>query len=282
MYKKYKRVFYRWNKAIAVTLTSAVMALNGSPAWSQSKQLTPPRQAEGCKLVFEDQFDRNDVGSDGAGVHTWYEGVWWYHKHAPLSNVSTTASVLSLKWLPGQEATDTSISTLSRNGHNFAAWRYGYFEARMRWDVVRGAWPAFWLIPAQDAQDKAVYNGTKETGEIDIFEGQGDHPHTFYGTIHDWVNLHDHASKNNAFELTNNVDFSEFHVYGLLWTPGKITWYLDNKPLHSESTPAIFDQQDFFLVLGMAAGEDWKAGNLSGDAPTSMTLNVDWVRVWQK
>jgi beta-glucanase (GH16 family) len=282
MYAKLNPVVFRCNKAIAVAITIAALVLNGSPARSQSKQLAPPPQAEGCRLVFADEFDADDLSPDGAGVHTWYEGVWWYHKHAPLSNISIEGSVLSLKWARGQEASDTSISTLSRDAHHFAAWRYGYYEARMRWDVVRGAWPAFWLIPVQDAEDKAVYNGTKETGEIDIFEGQGDHPHTFYGTIHDWVNLHDHANRDNTFQLSDNVDFSEFHTYGLLWTPGEVTWYFDNHPLHSEKTPAIFDRQDFFLVLGMAAGEDWKAGNLSGVPAPSMTLNVDWVRVWQK
>lgn len=285
MFTKWNSVPFRCGRFIALVITFTAIAFNSSPCWSQqanAKQPTPPPQASGCKLVFADEFDAADVSPDGLGVHTWYEGVWWYGKHAPLTNISTANSALSLKWNRGQEADDTSINTLARDAHNFAAWRYGYFEARMRWDVVNGAWPAFWLIPAQDAKGEAVYNGTKETGEIDIFEGQGDHPHTFYGTIHDWVNLHDHANKNNAFNISNNIDFSQFHVYGLLWTPGKVTWYLDNQPLHSENTPAIFDRQDFFLVLSMGEGQDWKAGDLSGITTPAMTMNVDWVRVWQK
>jgi beta-glucanase (GH16 family) len=242
----------------------------------------PPPQAQGYKLAFADEFDRFDISPNGRGVHTWYEGVWFNRQHAPRTNISAANSVLSLKWERGQAATDTSITTLSRDLRSYAAWRYGYFEARMRWDVVNGAWPAFWLIPVQDATGQDFYNGSKESGEIDIFEGQGDHPHTFYGTVHDWVNLRDHASRNNAFALPGNLDFSQFHVYGLLWTPGQVTWYLDNQPLHSETTPAIFDRQDFFLVLGMQEGEDWSAGSLSGVTAASMTLSVDWVRVWQQ
>lgn len=285
MNTKWISVPFRCSRLIALAITITAIASNSSPCLSQTahaQQPVPPPQASGCKLVFADEFDAPDVSPDGTGVHTWYEGVWWYHKHAPLTNISASDSVLSLKWQRGQEADDTSVNTLARDAHNFKAWRYGYFEARMRWDVVNGAWPAFWLIPVQDAKEQAVYNGTKETGEIDIFEGQGDHPHTYYGTIHDWVNLHDHANKNNAFDLPSNIDFSQFHVYGLLWTPGKVTWYLDNQPLHSESTPPIVDRQDFFLVLGMAEGQDWKAGNLSGTTAPAMTMNVDWVRIWQR
>jgi beta-glucanase (GH16 family) len=234
-------------------------------------------------MVFVDEFDALDLSPDGQGVHTWYEGVWYNQKHAPLRNISAAGSILSLTWRRGQDAEDTSITTLSRDAQHFKAWRYGYFEARMRWNVVKGAWPAFWLIPVQNATGQDVYDGTKRSGEIDVFEGLGDHPHTFYGTIHEWINSKtDHASRDNTFRLPRDADMSQFHTYGLLWIPGKVTWYFDNRPLHTEETPAIVDKQDFFLVLSMQEGQDWKYGDLSGVTAPSMTLNVDWVRVWQK
>ena len=274
-------------KILCALCLSAIASLvfTGNPALGQQPlpgKPAPPSQAQGYKLVFADEFDKLDLSPDGRGIHEWYEGIWFNHQHAPRKNISAANSMLCLKWERGQRGTDTSISTLSPFIQNFAVWRYGYFEARLRWDVVKGAWPAFWLIPLEDATGQDIYNGTKESGEIDIFEGQGDEPHVFYGTIHDWVNLHDRANRNNAFPLPGNVDLNQFHTYGLLWTPGKVVWYLDNQPLHSESTPSVFDRQNFFLVLGMQEGEDWKAGNLSGVTASSMTLNVDWVRVWQQ
>lgn len=263
----------------------AVFASLGSPAQSQRRDAIrtgAPPQAKGYRLVFADDFRTLDLSPDGMGAHTWFEGFWWSQKHAPLSNISPSGSVLSLKWQRGQDAPHTSITTLSRDAKHFQAWRYGYFEARMRWDVVPGAWPAFWLIPVQDATGQNIYNGTKESGEIDVFEGLGDHPRTFCGTIHDWVGGHDKPSEDNTFQLPSDTELSQFHVYGLLWTPGKVTWYFDNRPLHSESTPAIFDKQDFFLVLGMQEGVNWKYGDLSGVTAPSMTMNVNWVRVWQQ
>src|ERR1700730_9148150 len=264
--------------AIATVLFTGNSALGQQP---HPDKPAPPPQAQGYKLAVAGEFDRLDLSPDGRGIHAWYEGIWFNHQHASRKNISVANSMLCLEWERGQGAVDTSITTFSPQAGNNGAWRYGYFEARLRWDVVKGAWPAFWLIPVEDATGQDIYNGTKESGEIDIFEGQGDHPHVFYGTIHDWVNLRDHANKNNFFALPGNVDLSQFHIYGLLWTPGKVTWYLDNQPLHSESTPAIFDRQDFFLVLTMQEGDDWKAGNLSGVTAPRMTLNVDWVRVWQ-
>jgi Glycosyl hydrolases family 16 len=244
--------------------------------------VSPPPQANGYSLVFSDDFDLLDLGPDGSGSHAWYEGVWFNHKHAPLSNIHADSSVLYLDWTRGQDAPDTSVTTLSRDKKTAKTWRYAYFEARFKWTPSTGAWPAFWLIPVQDAMGQAVYGGTKESGEIDVFEGQGNHPGIFYGTIHDWVNLRDSASRNNAFPLPANVDLSEFHTYGLLWVPGKVTWYFDNLALHSEPTPAIFDKQDFFLILGMQEGVDWKLGELTGVKASKLTLGVDWVRVWQK
>ena len=273
-------------KLVALFLWAiAGLVFRGNAAFGQERHPdTPaaPPQAQGYKLVFADHFDTLDLSPDGRGVHEWYEGIWFNHQHAPRQNISAANSMLCLKWEQGQGAVDTSITTLSPHSGKYAAWRYGYFEARLRWDVVNGAWPAFWLIPVQDATGQDIYNGTKESGEIDIFEGQGDQPHVFYGTIHDWVNLHDHANRNNAFPLPANLDFNHFHTYGLLWTPGKVTWYLDNQPLHSENTPAVFDRQDFFIVLSMQEGADWKAGNRSGVTASRMTLNVDWVGVWQR
>jgi beta-glucanase (GH16 family) len=263
---------------LVCTLFNAILV--ASCAFSQTAQ--PPAQAAGYRLNFIDTFDQLSLSPDGTGTYNWYEGVWFNHKHAPLSNITAASSVLSLVWQRGQESPDTSIETLSHDKQHYHAWRYGYFEARMKWNPVNGAWPAFWLIPVQDALGQAVYQGKNDKAEFDIFEGQGDHPHTFYGTVHEWVNQHDSANKNNTFQLSSDVDFSQFHTYGLLWVPGQVTWYFDDSPLHSESTPAVADLQDYLMILGMQEGPNWKIGDLTGVSASRMTLQVDYVRVWQK
>jgi beta-glucanase (GH16 family) len=253
---------------IAATLFLASLA----SAYAQ----TAPPQAAGYNLVFSDEFDALNISANGTGSYTWYPGIWWESKIPLPSLINDSNSALTLTWSATGGMNDTSISTLSRDGTQGKTFRYGYFEARMRWDVTTGAWPAFWMVPKQAAQ------GATDTGELDIFEGQGSQPSAYFGTLHEWNGTTEvwHSSPNKA-SLPATNDFSQWHTYGMLWVPGKVTWYYDNVALFSSSTTAIFDAQDFFLVLEMAEGANWTNGDMTGVTATNLNLSVDWVRVWQ-
>jgi hypothetical protein len=245
-------------------------------------QLTPGIHSSKLRnyhLVFADEFNTLDLGTGNGFVISkpfrWYEGVWFSRQHAPLDRFSAANSELTLAWKRGQKQPDSSISTFSRNSRYYHAWRYGYFEARMKWNPVPGAWPAFWLIPVPPAP---------ESGELDIFEGQGNEPHTFFGTIHRWKGSRELASssKRNRLPIPLDADFATYHTYGLLWVPGRVTWYFDGVPLHSERTYEIFDKQNYLMILGIQEGVNWKSGDLTGVDAQVLTLTVDWVRVWQR
>jgi beta-glucanase (GH16 family) len=263
----------------ATLCVRSIAAQQVSPAHAQGL----PPQASGYRLVFFDDFHSLDLSPDGRGNHTWYNGVWFRHDLPPNSSIDTSQTYLSLRWKRNGGPPETSITTLSRDARFFRAWRYGYFEARMKWRAVRGSWPAFWLIPVQDAARTDLYQGIREAGEIDIFEGQGDHPHDYYATIHDWVggnDLHNNGN-NNRFPLPRRVDYSQWHDYGLLWVPGKVTWYFDGLPMHSEPTYGIFDKQDYYLAFTEQVGSDWTYGSTSGMDVNDLSLDVQWVEVWQ-
>ncbi len=242
-----------------------------------------PRQAPGYRLVFSDRFQNLDLSPDGRGNHTWYNGVWFRETLAPNSDIENSNGYLSIHWKRGQGCPETSITTLARDLHHSHAWRYGYFEARMKWKPIRGAWPALWLIPVQDADRSNVYGGTREAGEIDIFEGQGAEPLNYYATIHDVINNRDafNNNSNNRIALPARTDVSKWHTYGALWVSGRLTWYFDDAPIHSEKTYDIFDKQDYYLVLTEQVGVDWNYGDSSGMDAQDLSLDVQWVRVWQ-
>ena len=249
-----------------------------SPGMAQKSSTSPP----GYSVVFSDDFRNLDLSPDGGGAHRWYEGVWFSHHRAPISNIQSSEDGLKLIWRRGQEQADTSISTFSRNAQEVHKWRHGYFEIRMRWTPTRGAWPAVWLIPASAET-------LKESGEMDIFEGNGEHPLDFYGTVHHWVlggsgKMEDRENNgsSNRFIMPRDFDFTKFHTYGMLWTSDRITWYMDGKELHEERSYGIFSQQEYSLVIGMQEGVGWKAGNLQGVSADRMDLDVDWIKVWQK
>jgi beta-glucanase (GH16 family) len=76
-----------------------------------------------------------------------------------------------------------------------------------------------------------------------------------------------------------------FHVYGVDWRPGSISWTVDGTTYRTV-TPAdlggdrwVFDKP-FFVILNVAVGGDWPgAPDRSSRFPQQML--VDWVRVWQ-
>jgi hypothetical protein len=245
---------------------------------------TAPPQAvsAGYKtLAFDDEFNLLNLAPSpiSSANHNWYPGMWFEYPAPPSSLISMTLSALNLEWSQTSThatgLTDTTVSGESANGSAGKSFRYGYFEASMKWNPTTGAWPAFWMMPVQATQ------GAQNTGEIDIFEGQGG-TNEYYGTLHTWNGASQtwYSSPNN-FSLPRSNNFNAWHTYGVLWTPGKVAWYYDNVKVGSAATTAIFDQQNFFLVFSMQEGANWTAGSLSGVTASTMNLYVDWVHVWQ-
>ena len=148
----------------------------------------------------------------------------------------------------------------------------------MAWDVTTGAWPAFWLLPVQTLLDNA-----SQGGEIDIFEGQGAAPYTYSPAVHVWNAAGTAQSLDVGCDcsLPASNNFAAWHTYGLLWTPGTMTFYYDNQAMYSTNVPAIFDQQNYYLILSSQEGANWTYGDLQGVTASSMYLNVNWVHVFQ-
>jgi len=114
-------------------------------------------------------------------------------------------------------------------------------------------WAAFWLFSAAHAQGKDTTSTGSEWCELDIFEGWGQS--IFLGTIHDWVyttssGLTNNQNTNNYQTLPGNPDLTQYHVYGVLWTPSAVTWYFDNAAVMSWPTYAICQSQQLFMILG--------------------------------
>jgi beta-glucanase (GH16 family) len=272
--KELRRVLISLAFACIATCSCNTAARNIGP----NSATTPPSQASGYTLVFADDFNSLALSPTGSGEFNWYNGLWW-QPPSPPSNFNVANSILTLTWTKGQKPDDTSVTTLSRYGRRYHTWRYGYFEVRMKWNTVRGAWPAIWMLPVE-----AANGATTAAGELDIFEGQGSTPHIFYGTVHEWKQQRDVRNNkgSNVFELPASVDLSQFHNYGALWTPGRVTWYFDNRPLFSAPTYPVFDTQNYYLIIGSQEGVNWKNGDLTGVTDSRIDVDVDWIHVWQR
>lgn len=275
-----------WTRVAVITIVVQMLFATASgfaqtPARSSLFTVTKsPAETLGYRLVFDEDFNNFSLSSDRQGNYTWYNGVWFQSTVAPLRNISVRDSTLILKWTKDQANSTTCVSTLSRDGSHYHAWRYGYFEARLRFDVVTGSWPAFWMIPVEGVNSNRVQ---VETGELDIFEAQGASPNVIYGTIHRWIGSEDVANNAsaNAHRLPSNVDLSQYHTYAALWKPGRVTWYFDDHEILSAPTFPIFDKQHYALVICSQEGKHWVPNDRTGVNAPSISVQVAWIRVWQ-
>jgi glycosyl hydrolase family 16/Big-like domain-containing protein len=273
-------------RSIADSTKSALASVTVSSGSTSGP--TPPPQAAGYHLAFGDEFDTLNLSPTSYGNYKWYNPAMWWHNSAPYANIWAANGEANLLWTRGQSPADTGISTAAKDGSYYKAFRYGYFESRFRWDTVTGSWPAFWMIPVQNIFNKdRNSSGIKDSVEVDIMEAQGASPHEVDVHVHEWKGdvaggpaTHDVGPA--GFGYNTQADLSQYHKYGVLWVPGRLTFYFDDQPIYSVATPAIMDQQDYILILGSQEGANWSYGNLNGVTANMIAVKADWVRVWQK
>lgn len=157
---------------------------------------------------------------------------------------------------------------------------YGRFEARIRVPRGQGIWPAFWMLGADIDSI-----GWPKSGEIDIMEHIGREPRTAYGTLHG-PGYSGAQGISKADTLSSGGYADDFHVFGVIWRPNEIRWYIDGRQYH-RLTPAnlpagtrwVFDHP-FFLLLNLAVGGSWP-GDPDATTTFPQQLLVDYVRVYR-
>ena len=181
--------------------------------------------------------------------------------------------VSGYKWSSGR--IDTS---------GLAGFKYGRLEAKLKYDVVSGAFPAFWTIgtcayypTGEDIHGVKKSLGTQwaQNGEIDMFEGRGTNSEISQGG---WYNQDDGKGNLNMVFGTKNIDASQYHVYAVEWTETTIIAYIDGVETGRKNISDIVSwQRPQYIILNMAVGS---TGGYPADDCTSMKMEVDWVRVY--
>jgi len=248
-----------------------------------------PIGANGMTLVWSDEFDAAQLdpelwffeSGDGSqyGLNGWGNNeLQWYEPDSAQLNGGLLVITARNESSNGRDYTSARINTRDR-----FAFRYGRIEARIRLPGGQGLWPAFWLLPQDDA-----YGTWAASGEIDIMEavnlgvsGSND----VHGTLHyggEWPN---NTFSGDAYTVASSAT-DEFHDYAIEWDAGQIRWYVDGVMYAMQNSwsssggpfPAPFDEQ-FYILLNVAVG-----GNFPGapDASTEfpVTMEVDYVRVY--
>ncbi|MGN7881580.1 family 16 glycosylhydrolase [Hyphomicrobiales bacterium] len=243
--------------------------------------------------TFSDDFDTLQLRSDTGGV--WDAKYWWapeegatltengelqwyvnpsYEPTASINPFSVEDGVLTITAERASEEIQSEIGGYDYTSgmlttYSSFAQTYGYFEMRADMPDDQGAWPAFWLLPADGSWPP----------ELDVVEMRGQDTNTVITTAHS-NESGEHTVSRDGVQV---ADTDGFHDYGVLWTEDEIVWYFDDTEIARTDTPADMHEPMYMLVNlavgGMAdtPNDDFADGaEMKIDSIEAYSLDSDW------
>jgi len=174
------------------------------------------------------------------------------------------------------------IRTIDKEYHPLFENGYGYYEARIKFPVVRGAWGAFWLMSrTQWITSDEGRDGT----EIDIVETINNHEGKYNAALHwnGYGSQHKTAGSEGV-TLPVNIYDSDFHIFALDWSPSEYVFFVDGKEFWRVDGSAKFknsgiNQNPNYIKLTVE-GSEW-AGILP-EGFTEGEMLVDYMKVYNQ
>lgn len=237
------------------------------------------------KLVWNDEFEYSGLPDSSkwsfeSGGHGWGNNELEYYTAADTSNAVVRNGELIITARKQQKDSNQYTSARLRTKDK-GDWLYGKFEVKARLPKGRGMWPAIWMLPTDWA-----YGDWPESGEIDIMENVGFMPDSVFSTVHTRSFNHViHTQRSKGLFFTDL--YTSFHVYAMEWGKDKITFSVDNKPFfHFDNSGKGFAEwpfdKRFHLLMNIAVGGDWGGARGVDEHITASSMEVDYVRVYQK
>ena len=216
----------------------------------------------------------------------YYPNYWDKRAHFSKSNVILDKGLLRLRFEKKRghvEDDATKPETDWQTGFltSVKKWRqrYGYFECRMKLPHAPGLWPAFWMMPDRGPGVQWPEDTNNGGMEFDILEYM-----TRYGPYRYNVAMHwdgyekDHKSIGSE-RLYAQTDKDGFITAGLLWEPGRATFYANGAPVAQWTDARVASVPEYILFTAVSGG--WGGNDLTGEGlPDDFVL--DYVRAWQR
>lgn len=167
--------------------------------------------------------------------------------------------------------------------NSVADWLHGKIEVRAKLPNGRGTWPAIWMMPGGWSYKDGNW---PNIGEIDIMEHVGHDP----GVIHASAHSKDYQWQKGTQQtgVINIADATEaFHSYILEWDKDLMKCYVDNQLYFEYKNEGLGESKwpytkPFYLILNVAVGGAWGSVKGIDNESFPQTMEVDYVRVYQK
>ena len=275
--------------------TGAVTVMSGSArktiTVTQAAAEKPAYDApDGYTLVWQDEFDSGSELNQNDWTHEVQGSGWVNNELQNYVNHKSPEGGLVTEIKNGH----LQIHCFKEGGkiysgrvyaHVNSGWQYGYFEASIKLPSGKGTWPAFWMMPVGNDWNT---NPWPMCGEIDIMEEVGVVPNEVSSSIHTQDYNHTkNTQKTHAMKIADAE--GAFHTYALLWTADEITTYVDGEVQLHVTKAALGDGHNqwpfhyaFYPILNLAWGGDWGGMNGVDETALPITMEVDYIRVFQK
>ena len=187
----------------------------------------------------------------------------------------------------GAHYTSASLTSLDRY-----AFTYGKVEIRAKVPSGRGTWAALWTLADYAPNRDGIYKRNGEGsrwplgGEIDILEYVGMNPDQLFFTVHTEAYNHTRGTQ-RGHNIRHAKPWTEFHRYGIVWTPERIEWFFNGEQVFSFAKDGDdlakwpFDSAQY-LILNLAIGGGWGGQQGIDDSIFPSEFRIDYVRVWQR
>lgn len=256
------------------------------PAWLGQR---PPVEGDWVRTLDEN-FDGNALDTNRWTTRFPWDGPQpgQLQRYSP-DNVEVSDGILIITAAKkhGHENNDPRLGTRDYTSglvQSYDKWSqlYGYYEARIKIPYTRGLWPAFWMMPDRGRDSGLTMWQRRDTGngamEIDIMEILSE-----WGPGRNSVAVHwDGYGSEHQQWGTSQIYYGPtpdgWHAYGVLWEPGKLTWFVDGKKVAELENPRVSNVPSY-LKLNIQIG-GWATRDVD-DANLPASMQVDYVRAWQ-
>ena len=233
-------------------------------------------------LAWSDEFNGTSLDATKWSVNE--PGVW-----GDAINSGSAAKV-------GNGALTITTYTDPSNGKNYAAVlgtqdhflkTYGYFESRIKFNSSPGMWSAFWL--ESPTVGKPLGDPATAGVEIDVTEHRatddtGAGITDRYNTALHWDGYGaNHKTVGHLNGPVSGLGNGSWHTYGLLWEPDGYTFYVDDVPMWTKTSP-VSAAPEYLLLSSEVQDNSWAgfipAAGYGSLAASTTNMQVDYVHVY--
>jgi len=266
---------------ICLTLISGIRAFSDT---SESSASTSPEPVDRSRweLVWQEEFAGEKLDETRWTRCKRGRSDWNNTMSDDPALVKIADGVLHLRGIVNdqQDKDPAPYLTAGVTSRGKYAYRYGKVQIRARFTCAQGAWPALWMLGAE--------NGWPAGGEIDLMEHLN-FDDKVYQTVHSEYTVRIDKTNTPKKSGTAPIERDNWNTYGCEWDPNQIVFTVNGKPtLAYPRVPELgekqwpFDQPCYF-ILSMQIGGKW----VNGPGPTNPDhypagMEIDWIRVYRE